>query len=85
MNGLLKEGGAPQSQKFFTAEEMEEFLVNHGHTPVLTNSAYDQLEGQPDVKALPPMPTVSNALEANSRSRGIRRTDQCRRCNHSDG
>ncbi|HBO87436.1 MAG TPA: dehypoxanthine futalosine cyclase [Verrucomicrobia bacterium] len=56
---IAKEGGAPQSQKFFTAEEMEEFLVNHGHTPVLTNSAYDQLEGQPDVKALPPMPTVS--------------------------
>ena len=56
---IAKEGGAPQSQKFFTAEEMEEFLVNHGHTPVLTNSAYDQLEEQPDVKALPPMPTVS--------------------------
>lgn len=56
---IAKEGGAPQSQKFFTAEEMEEFLTNHGHTPVLTNSAYEQLEGQPDVKALPPMPTVS--------------------------
>lgn len=56
---IAKEGGAPQSQKFFTAEEMEEFLTNHGHTPVLTNSAYEQLEGQPDVKAKPPMPTVS--------------------------
>jgi len=56
---IAKEGGAPQSQKFFTAEEMEEFLTNHGHTPVLTNSAYEQLEGQPDVKAKPPTPTVS--------------------------
>ena len=38
---IAKEGGAPQSQKFFSAEEMEEFLINHGHTPVLTNSAYE--------------------------------------------
>ena len=38
---IAKDGGAPQSQKFFSAEEMEEFLINHGHTPVLTNSAYE--------------------------------------------
>ena len=57
---IAKEGGAPQSQKFFSAEEMEAFLVNHGHTPVLTNSAYEQLDGQPDVHAIPPMPTVSS-------------------------
>jgi dehypoxanthine futalosine cyclase len=37
---IAKEGGAPQSQKFFTAEEMEDFLSNLGHTPVLTNSVY---------------------------------------------
>ncbi|QBG46413.1 dehypoxanthine futalosine cyclase [Verrucomicrobia bacterium S94] len=40
---IAKEGGAPQSQKFFTAKEMEEFLLNHGHTPILTNSVYDEL------------------------------------------
>ena len=57
---IAKEGGAPQSQKFFSAEEMEAFLVNHGHTPVLTNSAYEQLDGQPDVHAIPPTPTVSS-------------------------
>ncbi len=38
---IAKAGGAPQSQKFFAAEEMEEFLRNHGHEPVLTNSAYE--------------------------------------------
>ena len=61
---IAKEGGAPQSQKFFTAEEMEEFLINHGHTPVLTNSVYEQLEGQPDVSAIPPAPVVSSRWKA---------------------
>ena len=56
---IAKEGGAPQSQKFFTAQEMEDFLINHGHLPVLTNSIYDQLEGQPDVNKRPAMPTLS--------------------------
>ena len=56
---IAKEGGAPQSQKFFTAQEMEDFLINHGHLPVLTNSIYDQLEGQPDVNKLPSMPILS--------------------------
>lgn len=37
---IAKAGGAPQSQKFFSAEEMEDFLSNLGHTPVLTNSVY---------------------------------------------
>ncbi len=41
---IAKEGGAPQSQKFFTAQEMEQFLLNHGHHPVLTNSVYDELQ-----------------------------------------
>ena len=41
---IAKEGGAPQSQKFFSAKEMEEFLINHGHTPVLTNSAYEEVK-----------------------------------------
>ncbi len=50
---IAKEGGAPQSQKFFTAEEMEDFLSNLGHTPVLTNSVYAQVDGQPEVKAFP--------------------------------
>jgi dehypoxanthine futalosine cyclase len=57
---IAKAGGAPQSQKFFSAEEMEEFLVNHGHTPVLTNSAYEQLPGQPEVDLVPAMPAVSS-------------------------
>ncbi len=57
---IAKAGGAPQSQKFFSAEEMEEFLSNHGHTPVLTNSAYEQLDGQPDVNAIPEAPAVSS-------------------------
>ena len=56
---IAKEGGAPQSQKFFTAQEMEDFLINHGHLPVLTNSIYDQLKGQPDVNKRPAMPTLS--------------------------
>jgi len=56
---IAKEGGAPQSQKFFTAQEMEDFLINHGHLPVLTNSIYDQLDGQPDVNKHPTMPTLS--------------------------
>ena len=56
---IAKEGGAPQSQKFFTAQEMEDFLINHGHLPVLTNSIYDQLDGQPDVNKRPTMPTLS--------------------------
>ena len=56
---IAKEGGAPQSQKFFTAQEMEDFLINHGHLPVLTNSIYDQLESQPDVNKRPAMPTLS--------------------------
>ncbi|MEN7972487.1 MAG: cyclic dehypoxanthinyl futalosine synthase [Verrucomicrobiota bacterium] len=38
---VAKAAGAPQSQKFFSAEEMEAFLINHGHEPVLTNSIYD--------------------------------------------
>lgn len=41
---VARAAGAPQSQKFFSAEEMEEFLVNHGHTPVLTNSVYEDLK-----------------------------------------
>ena len=41
---IAKEGGAPQSQKFFSAEEMEAFLINLGHTPVLTNSAYENVK-----------------------------------------
>jgi len=57
---IAKEGGAPQSQKFFTAKEMEDFLSNLGHTPVLTNSVYAQLEGQPDVNTVPPAPVVSS-------------------------
>ncbi|MBN2685433.1 MAG: dehypoxanthine futalosine cyclase [Pontiellaceae bacterium] len=40
---IAKAAGAPQSQKFFSADEMEAFLANHGHTPVLTNSAYENL------------------------------------------
>ncbi|VGO20896.1 cyclic dehypoxanthinyl futalosine synthase [Pontiella sulfatireligans] len=57
---IAKAGGAPQSQKFFSAEEMGEFLINHGHTPVLTNSAYEQINGQPDVDAIPAVPAVSS-------------------------
>ena len=57
---IAKEGGAPQSQKFFTAQEMEDFLINHGHLPVLTNSIYDQLDGQPDVNKLPKISTLSS-------------------------
>jgi dehypoxanthine futalosine cyclase len=57
---IAKAGGAPQSQKFFAAEEMEEFLANLGHTPILTNSVYGQIEGQPDIKALPETPVVSS-------------------------
>ncbi|HEY5621266.1 MAG TPA: cyclic dehypoxanthinyl futalosine synthase [Pontiella sp.] len=56
---IAKAGGAPQSQKFFSAGEMEDFLVNHGHTPVLTNSAYEQVDGQPDVDAIPEKAVVS--------------------------
>ena len=41
---IAKAGGAPQSQKFFSAGEMEAFLINHGHTPVLTNSAYENTD-----------------------------------------
>jgi aminodeoxyfutalosine synthase len=37
---VAKAAGAPQSQKFFSADEMESFLSNHGWQPVLTNSAY---------------------------------------------
>jgi dehypoxanthine futalosine cyclase len=40
---IAKAAGAPQSQKFFSADEMQEFLRNHGHEPVLTNSAYENL------------------------------------------
>ena len=57
---IAKEGGAPTSQKFFTAQEMEDFLSNLGHIPVLTNSIYAQVEGQPDVNAMPEMPVVSS-------------------------
>jgi len=38
---------------------MEDFLKNHGHLPILTNSVYDQLEGQPDIKSIPQMPIIS--------------------------
>lgn len=41
---IAKAGGAPQSQKFFSAGEMEDFLINHGHVPVLTNSAYEGVD-----------------------------------------
>ena len=57
---IAKEGGAPQSQKFFTAKEMEDFLANLGHTPILTNSIYEQVEGQPDINAMPDAPVVSS-------------------------
>jgi dehypoxanthine futalosine cyclase len=57
---IAKAAGAPQSQKFFSADEMDEFLANHGHTPVLTNSAYEQMEGQPDVNAIPALAVVSS-------------------------
>ena len=40
---VAKAAGAPQSQKFFSADEMEAFLSNHGWKPVLTNSAYQAL------------------------------------------
>lgn len=41
---VAKAAGAPQSQKFFSAEEMEAFLANHGWEPVLTNSTYANIE-----------------------------------------
>ncbi|RKX46390.1 MAG: dehypoxanthine futalosine cyclase [Verrucomicrobia bacterium] len=41
---VAKAAGAPQSQKFFSAEEMEEFLRNHFQTPVLTNSVYENVK-----------------------------------------
>ncbi len=41
---VAKAAGAPQSQKFLSAGEMEEFLVNHGWEPVLTNSAYGKVK-----------------------------------------
>jgi len=41
---VAKAAGAPQGQKFFSAEEMEEFLANHFQTPVLTNSTYANIE-----------------------------------------
>jgi len=41
---VAKAAGAPQSQKFFSAEEMEEFLRNHSQTPVLTNSVYENVK-----------------------------------------
>ena len=53
---IAKAAGAPQSQKFFSAGEMEEFLANHGHTPVLTNSAYEEI----------PMPASSGAGETDT-------------------
>lgn len=40
---IAKAADAPQSQKFFSSEEMEEFLRNHSHEPILTNSAYENL------------------------------------------
>jgi aminodeoxyfutalosine synthase len=49
---IAKAGGAPQSQKFFSGGEMEEFLVNHGQTPVLTNSAYENIVGGTGHEAL---------------------------------
>lgn len=71
---IAKAGGAPTSQKFFSAEEMEAFLLNLGHTPVLTNSVYAQVEGQPDVNAIPPVPagsgrwkTILDRVEAGER------------------
>ena len=72
---IAKEGGAPQSQKFFSAEEMEEFLANHGHTPVLTNSAYDELMlGDGHVKPTgrkADEPTKDQASSIEIRWRGI--------------
>jgi len=38
---VAKAAGAPQSHKFISAGEMEEFLINHGHKPILTNSVYE--------------------------------------------
>ncbi len=70
---IAKAGGAPQSQKFFSAEEMEEFLVNHGHTPVLTNSAYDDLglNAENFKPETPPVSsrwkTILNRIEAGER------------------
>jgi len=57
---VAKAAGAPQGQKFFSAEEMEEFLINHGHTPVLTNSAYEE-----------PPSTKHQALSTSSRWKPI--------------
>ena len=40
---IAKAAGAPESQKFFSAEEMEEFIRNLELEPVLTNSIYENL------------------------------------------
>jgi dehypoxanthine futalosine cyclase len=37
---IAKAAGAPQSQTFFSGEEMEDFIENMGMEPVLTNSIY---------------------------------------------
>lgn len=44
---IAKAAGAPQNQKFVSAEEMDAFLVQLGHTPVLTNSIYDGVSPAP--------------------------------------
>lgn len=43
---IAKAAGAPQSQKFFSGEEMEDFLSNLGHEPVLTNSVYGKVNAE---------------------------------------
>jgi dehypoxanthine futalosine cyclase len=69
---IAKAGGAPQSQKFFSAEEMEDFLINHGHQPVLTNSAYEDLDHPASGSPLPApcssrWKTILDRVEAGER------------------
>ena len=41
MNVSPKPPARLRARSLMSAEEMEAFLINHGHTPVLTNSVYD--------------------------------------------
>ena len=65
---VAKAAGAPQSQKFFSAEEMESFLVNHGWKPVLTNSIYKKIPPPtPQTKSVPLWKNILERIEEGER------------------
>ena len=65
---IAQAAGAPESRRFSSSEAMAAFLLDHGHTPVLTNSMYEKMAGgAPTERRLPVWREILDFAEAGKR------------------